>query len=41
MVEYLLIGLISFISGSLAIWFLQKYLYKKEFFSAKQEAKQI
>ena len=41
MVEYLLIGLISFISGSLALWFLQKYLYKKEFFSAKQEAKQI
>jgi len=41
MVEYLLIGLISFILGGVVIWFLQKYLYKKEFFSAKQEAKQI
>jgi ribonuclease Y len=41
MVEYLLAGLISFILGGLIVWFLQKYFYKKEIFSAKEEAKRV
>jgi len=41
MVEYILAALIGVIAGGTAIWFFQQYFYKKDIFSAKEEAKRI